>query len=225
MADVRVAIGTLAAAGHDDEYTIAARELVMASGLRAVVLVEGVSDRVAVETLAARRGRPLNADGVCVVSIGGAMSIRRYLDVFDASGSGASGFCASSLEIIGLCDVGEERYFQRALEQTGRGASVDRSGMERLGFFVCEVDLEDELIRSVGVAATLDVLESEGDRRTFQTFQLQPAQRERPIERQLRRFMGTISGRKEHYARSLVDALDLERVPRPLDALLERIRS
>jgi hypothetical protein len=35
--------------------------------------------------------------------------------------------------------------------------------------------------------------------------------------------MGTISGRKEHYAQALVEALDLERVPRPLEAVLERI--
>jgi OLD-like protein len=216
MADVRVAIENSAVARRG-EATIAARELVKTAGLRAVVLVEGVSDRVAVETLAARRGRTLDADGVCVVPIGGAMSIGRYLGVLDTWGSGATG-----LHVVGLCDVGEEQYFQRALEQTGRGVDVDRAGMERLGFFVCRLDLEDELIRSLGVAGTLDVLESEGDHRTFQTFQLQPAQRARPIEQQLRRFMGTISGRKEHYARSLVDALDLERVPRPLDALLER---
>lgn len=218
MADVRDAIGTLAASHHGGRDTTVARELVKTAGLRAVVLVEGVSDRVAVETLAARRGRALDADGVCVVSIGGAMSIGRYLGVFNASSSGASGF-----QVVGLCDVGEERYFQRALEQTGRGVGVDRVGMERLGFFVCRLDLEDELIRSLGVTGTLDVLEAEGDHRNFQTFQLQPAQRERPIQRQLRRFMGTISGRKEHYAQALVEALDLERVPRPLEAVLERI--
>jgi hypothetical protein len=219
MADVRVAIGTLVAAHRGGDAIVVARELVKRAGLQTVVLVEGVSDRVAIETLAARQGLALDARGVCVVSIGGAMSIGRYLGVFDASGFGTS-----DLQVVGLCDVGEAQYFQRAVEQTGRGVGVDRVGMERLGFFVCRLDLEDELIRSLGVAGTLDVLESQGDQRTFQTFQLQPAQRERPIEQQLRRFMGTISGRKEHYARSLVEALDLERIPRPLDALLERIR-
>jgi hypothetical protein len=35
--------------------------------------------------------------------------------------------------------------------------------------------------------------------------------------------MGTRSGRKAHYARRLVVALDLDRVPRPLDAVLSHI--
>ena len=42
----------------------------------------------------------------------------------------------------------------------------------------------------------------------------------RTIEAQLRRFIGTRSGRKIAYARLLVDALELTRVPRPLDHLL-----
>ena len=39
--------------------------------LRGVVLVEGTSDRRAVETLARRRGRDLQAEGVAVVPMGG----------------------------------------------------------------------------------------------------------------------------------------------------------
>jgi hypothetical protein len=35
--------------------------------------------------------------------------------------------------------------------------------------------------------------------------------------------MGTRSGRKILYARLLVEALDLERVPRPLDGVLEAV--
>ena len=48
-------------------------------------------------------------------------------------------------------------------------------------------------------------------------FQRQPAQRGRAIEAQLRRFMGTKGGRKEAYAAHLVEAPDLEDMPRPLD--------
>jgi hypothetical protein len=36
--------------------------------------------------------------------------------------------------------------------------------------------------------------------------------------------MGTRSGRKLRYATALVEALDLARVPRPLDAVLDRVR-
>jgi hypothetical protein len=42
-------------------------------------------------------------------------------------------------------------------------------------------------------------------------------------EQQLRRFMGTRGGRKIHYARLLVDALDLTRMPRPLDRVLAHV--
>ena len=41
----------------------------------AVVLVEGLSDQAAVEALAERRGRDLDAEGVAVVPIGGAQAI------------------------------------------------------------------------------------------------------------------------------------------------------
>ena len=47
-----------------------------------------------------------------------------------------------------------------------------------------------------------------------------PAWRVRATEEQLRRFMGSGARRKIRYARLLVDALDLERVPRPLDRVL-----
>ena len=42
-------------------------------------------------------------------------------------------------------------------------------------------------------------------------------------EERLRRFMGTVSGRKAQYPRLLVDALDLTRVPRPLDRALAHV--
>jgi len=42
---------------------------------RAVVLVEGVSDQRALTTLATRRGRDLDTEGVSVVPIGGAHSV------------------------------------------------------------------------------------------------------------------------------------------------------
>ncbi len=100
------------------------------------------------------------------------------------------------------------------------GSSLTRDEMERLGFYVCTADLEDELIRSLGVAAVLLVLGQQRDLVLFRKFQNQPAQLGRPIEAQLRRFMGTRSGRKAKYARLLVEALDLSYVPRPLAGAL-----
>ena len=68
--------------------------------MRAVVLVEGVSDRVAVETLAARHGRDLGAEGVAVVALRGAGNIRSALGRYGPQGLGVT--------LAGLCDAGEE---------------------------------------------------------------------------------------------------------------------
>jgi hypothetical protein len=95
--------------------------------------------------------------------------------------------------------------------------------MEALGFYVCFADLEDELIRALGVAAVEQVLEAEGDLRAFRTLQKQPAWHGRSAEQQLRRFMGSGGSRKLRYARLLVDALDASQVPRPLDRLLAHV--
>ena len=189
-----------------------ARELAGDGPLHTVVLVEGVSDRGAVYALAARRGRDLGAEGVCVLSMGGAMGVGRFLRLLGPRGLG--------LDVRGLCDEAEEGFFRRGLEQAGLGAGLDGPAMEALGFQVCVRDLEDELIRAHGTGGVERVLAAEGDLARFRLFQNQPAQRGRPVERQLRRFMGTTSGRKARYARSLVLALDPDRVPRPLDRLL-----
>lgn len=187
----------------------------VSADIRAVVLVEGISDQAALETLAARRGTNLAAEGISIVRIGGAQSIGRFLDKFGPEGA--------DLSLAGLCDAGEERVFRRALERGGLGSNLTRDEMERLGFYVCVADLEDELIRSHGAAAVEDLLDAQGDLGSFRIFQRQPAQRGRTREAQLRRFLGTRSGRKAQYARLLVGALDLTAVPRPLDRVLAHV--
>ena len=95
--------------------------------------------------------------------------------------------------------------------------------MERLGFYVCDADLEDELIRSLGAAAVERVVDAQGDLRSFRTLQKQAAWHGRATEEQLRRFMGSGGRRKIRYARLLVEALDLDQVPRPLDGVLASV--
>lgn len=192
-----------------------ARELAVGTGLRAAVLVEGVSDQVALDALAARHGRSLDAEGIVVIPLGGATNIGRFVHLLGPQGLGVG--------LAYLCDAGEEGHFSRALEREGLGHDLARADMEPLGFYVCVADLEEELIRSLGTKTVQQVVDAQGDLRAFRIFQKQPAQRERDVERQLRRFMGTISGRKSQYARSLVDALDLTRAPRPLDRLLAHV--
>ena len=183
--------------------------------VRAVVLVEGVSDQIALAALAARRGRDLDSEGVSVVPIGGAHAIGRSLARFGPQGE--------NKRLAGLCDAGEEAVFRRSLERAGLGSHLTRHGMERLGFHVCVEDLEDELIRALGPAAVEAVLDSQGDLGSFRTFQLQPAWRGQGVDRQLRRFMGSADQRKLRYARLLVEALDLARIPRPLDGVLAHV--
>ena len=187
----------------------------VADDVRAVVLVEGLSDRVAIEALAERRGRDLATEGVSVVPIGGAQAIGRALDLYGPAGLG--------LALAGLCDVGEERSFRRSLEHAGLGTDLTRNGLEQLGFYVCEADLEDELIRALGADVAEQVVETHGDIGPFRTLQKQPEWRGRPLHDQLRRFFGSGGGRKIRYARFLVEALDLGAVPRPLDGVLAHV--
>ena len=184
---------------------------------RAVVLVEGRSDRAAIETLATRRGLDLAADGVAVVAMGGITLLGRHLAVYGPEGH--------DLEVTGLYDAGEERVVRRALTRAGLGADLDREQLAERGFHVCVDDLEDELIRALGTEAVEAVVAAEGELAAFRTMQRQPAQRDRHLAAQLRRFLGTRSGRKVRYGTLLVEAaVDAARVPEPLESVLARVR-
>ena len=180
---------------------------------RAVVLVEGVSDQLALEALAERRGRNLATEGVSVVPIGGAQAIGRFVDRFGPRGL--------DVRLAGLCDAAEERFFQRALARAGLGSNLTRADMEALGFYVCVTDLEDELIRALGADAMEQVIDAHGELGSFRTLQKQPAWRGRAAEAQLHRFLGSQS--RKTTVRSLVRALAPDGVPRPLDRVLASV--
>jgi hypothetical protein len=182
---------------------------------RGVILVEGVSDQLALEALARCRGRNLEAEGISVVPMGGATNIRRFLDVY-----GPDGF---EVRLAGLYDAGEEGDFIRALERAGFGADLTRADLERLGFYACQADLEEELIRALGAAAVERVIEAQDELTSLRSLQNQPAWRGRKVEEQLRRFFGSKGRRKSRFGALLVEALDLTRVPRPLDRVLAHL--
>ncbi|WP_405595332.1 ATP-dependent endonuclease [Streptomyces sp. NBC_01410] len=202
MADMRAfqdAVTSWATGGPDGP----ARDLAESLGVRTTVLLEGLSDLAAVEALAARRGRDLAAEGVCVVPMGGAMSVGRYAGLLGPPGLG--------LRLTGLCDEGEQDFYERGLT---------RAQAPLQDIYVCTADLEDELVRALGMARVEEILRAEGDFRAWQTFQRQPAQHGRPRHQQVRRFLGTKKGRKIRYGRLLVEALVPDRTPPPLDCLL-----
>jgi hypothetical protein len=175
------------------------------------VLVEGDSDRRAVEALARRSGRDLAAEGVAVVAIGGATNASHAVRRYGPAGRG--------LRLAAVCDVAELGHFTRAHDawRTAASAGAPATG----GLFVCDADLEDELIRAFGTAAMVAFVAAQGEATAFETFQRQPFQRGRPLAAQLRRFIGTKSGRKIRYGAALVDALPLDAIPAPLAGVLE----
>jgi hypothetical protein len=191
---------------------LAAAQVADGADLRAVVLVEGISDRLALEALATRLGRDLPAGGVSIVPIGGAQAIGGFLDLFGPRGL--------NVRLGGLYDIGEEGVVHRALERAGFGSDLTRAELEALGFFVCVVDLEDELIRALGADAVLRVVANQGWLGSFRTFEKQPAWRGRPVEDQLHRFLRSSSRRSLRAMAPLIEALDPAGVPPPLERVL-----
>lgn len=160
----------------------------------AVVLVEGITDRIALEAAAERLG--LDLGGAEIVPIGGAQAVRRV-----AAGYG-------NVRLAGMCDAGEERYFRRVLGDAT---------------FVCNADLEDELIRALGPERVEAVLADQGDLETFRSFQNQPHWRGRPVGAQLRRWMQASDDRGKRYPPLLLAALAPEEIPAPLAGVLGAI--
>src|SRR5215469_2341340 len=169
-----------------------ARALAKVAAAEAVVLVEGVSDQIAVETLAVRRGRDLGAERVVVVPTGGAHAFARYMRQFGPVGAG--------MRLAGLCDAAEENIVRRGLASAGIGSPRTRADMEALGFCVCVEDLEDELIRAIGATGVETLVDSQGDLVSFRSLQRQPEWRSQPAGAQLRRFLGAGATRKLRYA-------------------------
>ncbi|MFJ4944705.1 MULTISPECIES: TOPRIM nucleotidyl transferase/hydrolase domain-containing protein [unclassified Streptomyces] len=194
----REAVGGWASGGPGER----ARELAGRLGVRTAVLLEGLSDLAAVEALAARQGRDLAAEGVCVLQMAGAMNVGRYAVTLGPPGLG--------LRLTGLCDVRERPFYDRGFGRAGAPADT---------VFACSADLEDELIRALGAARVEEIVRAEGDLRAWQTFLRQSAQVGRPRPQQLRRFLGTKKGRKIRYGHLLVEALGPGQVPAPLTDL------
>lgn len=169
-----------------------------------VILVEGVSDQIAIETLARAQGRRLDAVDAAVVPTGGAHAIGQFVARFGPAGAG--------LRVVAMCDVGEELVVRRAIAGTD------------VAVFVCDLDLEDELIRAVTPEGVQRLLDGHGNLGSFRTLQKQPNWRGRPVQAQLRRFLASGSTRKLRYAEELVlIAVECGRVPSPMQAVLDSV--
>ena len=173
------------------------------------VLVEGASDVAAVRAAARVLGHDLAAGLVEIVPMGGATNARRVLTALVPTGA----------HVLGLCDRNEAPYVLRALRHVGYDVR-DVESLPGHGFWVCDRDLEDELVRAVGTTRALAVLESVHLSASFTTFTRQPAWADRPFDDQLRRFAGAGSGRKELLADALTASLAPDELPLPLAGLV-----
>lgn len=183
-------------------------------GAEAVILVEGIGDQMAIDALALRRGRNLDDEGVVVFPVGGAQAFPAAVRELGPLGD--------DLPLTGLADADGERALRRSLNGGGLGPARTLEDMADRGFFFCRQDLEEELIRACGVDLVLDVVEDQGELVSFERLQKQPQWRGRPPADQLHRFFKAKSGRDLRYARLLVNAAPLDRIPEPLDAVLAR---
>jgi hypothetical protein len=159
----------------------------------AVVLVEGVTDRIALDAVAQRLA--LDLDDVEIVPIGGAQAIRRASALYQDE------------QVVGLCDAGEERWFRRVLGDAT---------------FVCVKDLEDEMIRALGPERVQEVVAAQDELDTFRSFQNQLFWRGRPVEMQLRRWLQN-GGRQHRYPPLLVEAMEPDEIPTPLAGVLAAV--
>lgn len=211
-------IATLLAEGHSrTRATEIATERALARAERSAtaVLVEGLSDQIVLELLAARLGRSLEADGIAVVPMGGATNVARFVSLLGPRGRGR--------RLAGLYDSGEEVHVRRALDGAGLVGDLGSSGrLESLGFFACVRDLEDELIRSIGVGGVQHILERVGELRSFRTMQREPHHRTRDLADQLHRFIGR---QRYRNARLLAESVDPRSLPVPVSKLLRHLES
>jgi hypothetical protein len=171
-----------------------------------VVLVEGESDAAAVQTLADRYA--IAPGRLSTIVAFGVTNYGRILTEL--------AYPPTTARIVGLYDDPEEHVVRRAVVAAGLGTPSDRGDLERLGFHACVADLEAEFIRAIGTEGVEQLIEREGELPSLRRFQAQPAQRGRPADQQLRRFMGTKSMRKIRYGHLLAAAVELDAVPDPL---------
>lgn len=183
------------------------------SSTRLVVLLEGPSDVAAVRALMANTD--ITGEGVELVPLNGVTNIGRFLaELRQVHGD---------LDVVGMCDAAESHHVCRALVADGLPVA-DATDLPAYGFFVCEADLEDELLRALGPERAKAALEGAGLGGKLDALRQQAAWADRPLAEQLHRFCGSSAGRKELAAGILARDIEAKAIPEPIGMLLDRIR-
>lgn len=177
------------------------------------VLLEGASDVTAVRALATKAG--IDLAGIDLINLHGSTNIGRIIKEIRQIRSDA--------DVVGLCDASDTRAAEKALTEDGLPVS-DATDLPMYGFFVCEPDLEGEIIHALGPDAAREALISGGLGSKFDALRVQPEWADKPLAEQVHRFATAPSGRKENATAVLADALDLDALPDALSMLLDRLR-
>lgn len=178
---------------------------------RTVMFVEGPSDFLALRVAARTMHVDLDARGVAVVSLQGAGLLGTYLRLLGPEGL--------DLDITGLCDADAETDWQATLSAAGIPVT-DRAAMNAAGFFVCEADLEQELVGALGEPTVEAVIVQEGQAARLTRFVDTPERRLLSRAEQLAAFA---RNNKTRWAPRLAEELSAATVPAPLQDLLGRV--
>jgi hypothetical protein len=181
---------------------------------RSVILVEGLSDLYAIVAAAEKLGRDLDSEGVSLVDMEGAGGIKTFISLLGPFGFG--------LNVAGMCDADKESDWASVLHETKITAAASRDEMNTKGFFVCSRDLEDELVRAYGAANVVALIDAEGEASAFKQFQLQPLEKGKALDEQVRGFIQK-RGRKVRYAPLIVERLNESQIPSPLTQVLSHV--
>ena len=101
--------------------------------------------------------------------MGGITNTRAFASHYGPHGLG--------VPLAGLYDAPDAAKLRHGLTAAGLGAPLALKGLPALGFFACSADLEDELIRALGVQAVEAVIEAAGEAKSLRLLAGMPAQR------------------------------------------------
>jgi predicted ATP-dependent endonuclease of OLD family len=175
---------------------------------KALIVVEGFSDLLALRTLTKLRGKDLDASGVSLLSLDGSGTFKHYLQLFGPEGLG--------VELRGLCDQDAERDWIEKLSAAGIGVA-DRASLEENGFFVCDPDLEAEMLSALEPTEITRVINEDGAEATFSSFASHPANSgltEHEIQ------VAFFKNEKVRWAPLFAAAMSPTALPQPIERLL-----
>lgn len=112
-----------------------------------LILVEGISDRILVRTVARHLKIDLDRLGISVVAVHGAGGFKAAIELFGPSGFGIPTF--------GLVDENEASIPADAL-------NIGVADLASNGFVTCVADLEEEYVAAIGVSGVVQMLTGSG---------------------------------------------------------------